>query len=118
MQQADQRARAPTVAAPQVKVPRFDSAKLRDAARGRPCVLCEHDLVDCTETTVLAHLPGAFYAMPAGWGEKTHDWLGAHLCSDHHERMDNEWRRNPHMRLMALCLTLQRLFAEGVIVVA
>lgn len=103
------------MATPQPKLKRFESRALLDQAAGRPCVLCDGD--NC-RTTVPAHLPGSFYRMPAGTGQKTHDWLVAHLCHEHHELMDGPWRRNPHMRLMALCLTLQRLFDEEMIVVA
>ena len=56
--------------------------------------------------------------MPAGTGQKTHDWLVAHLCLEHHELMDSTWRKDPQIRMQALCLTLEQLFAEGVITVA
>ena len=91
---------------------RYESKALRDAARDRPCVLCGKD-----GTTVLAHLPGRFYRMPAGTGQKTHDWLGAHLCADCHTLMDSDWRKDAQMRMMALCLTLERLFDDGVLTV-
>lgn len=94
----------------------FRSRKLLDAAAGQPCVLCGR-----YGSTVPAHLPGAFYGMPAGTGQKTHDWLAAHLCNEPqadgspscHELMDSEWRMDPHVRLTALCKTLERLFDEG-----
>lgn len=66
-------------------------------------------------TTVPAHLPGSLYRMPAGTGQKTHDWLVAHLCHDCHTRMDSDWRTDTQMRMMALCLTLERLFRDGVL---
>ena len=69
------------------------------------------------DTTVAAHLPGSFYGMSAGHGEKTHDWLVAHLCLVCHNDMDTVMRKDPQMRMKALCLTLQRLFDEGVITV-
>ena len=94
----------------------FRSNRLRQFARGQSCVLCQ-GTEGFSSTVVLAHLPGSFYRMPAGIGQKTHDWLGAHLCAEHHARMDSEWRRDSQMRLMALCLTLERLFDEGVITV-
>ena len=114
------------------KVTRYERRRLLDSARGRPCVLCEHfgqgsgtprprnfdpcsNLQRSRETTVPAHLPGAFYGMPAGTGQKTHDWLVAHLCDLHHTAMDSTWRKDPQMRMLALCLTLERLFAEGVL---
>ena len=92
---------------------RFESKLLRKAARGKRCVLCNA----CDDTIVLAHLPGSFYGMAAGTGQKTHDWLGAHLCMRCHEKMDTIWRRETEIRMKALCLTLERLFEEGIIVV-
>lgn len=91
----------------------YRSRKLLDAARDQPCVFC-----GSTETTIPAHLPGSFYRMPAGTGQKTHDWLVAHLCHEHHEQMDSEWRKDGRIRMMALCLTLERLFDDGVLVAA
>lgn len=69
------------------------------------------------ETVVLAHLPGSFYGMAAGVGQKTHDWLGAHLCYGCHQLMDTVHRKDAEIRMKALCLTLERLFDEGVITV-
>jgi hypothetical protein len=66
-------------------------------------------------TTVAAHLPGAIYGMSAGMSEKTHDWLAAHLCADCHQKMDNEWRTDARIRMVALCRTLERLFSDGII---
>ena len=95
------------------KRPRFESRKLLNQAEGRVCVLCEKG-----GTVVPAHLPGAFYGMPAGHGEKTHDWLVAHLCLECHTKMDGpEWRKDAQIRMKALCLTLERLFTSGAIVV-
>ena len=88
----------------------FRSKRLREAARDQPCVFCQ-----TTDTTVLAHLPGSFYRMPAGMGEKVSDWLGAHLCHEHHEKMDTVWRKDARVRMMALCLTLERLFDDGIL---
>ncbi len=92
---------------------RFRSDPLLCAARDQACVLCGDD----QGTTVAAHLPGAKYGMGAGTGQKTHDWLVAHLCHQCHEKMDAEWRNDYRMRLGALCLTLERLFEQGVITV-
>lgn len=102
---------------------RFQSKRLRDAAKGQACVLCEHwysrhRRVGPDETVVACHLPGSEYGMAAGMGQKTHDWLAAHLCDDHHRMMDGKWRRAVPTRMLALCLTLDRLFEQGVIVVA
>lgn len=88
------------------------SRKLLDAARGQSCVLCETN----DGTIVPAHLPGSFYRMPAG-SIKTHDWLVAHLCYDCHIKMDSIWRKDAQMRMMALCLTLERLFNDGVLTI-
>ena len=93
---------------------RFESKRLRDAARFQRCVLCGTD----DGTVVLAHLPGSRYGAPAGMAEKTHDWLGAHLCRECHERMDGELRDDVEIRMMVLVLTLERLFDQGVLRVA
>ena len=96
------------------KRPRFESRALLNQADGRACVLC-----GACGSTVPAHLPGSFYGMPAGVGEKTHDWLVAHLCHECHTKMDGpDWRRDPQIRMKALCLTLERLFISGAIVVS
>lgn len=95
------------------KSKRFESRKLLSAAEGTECVLCGKG-----GTVVPAHLPGSFYRMPAGTGQKTHDWLVAHLCHECHSKMDGpEWRTDAQIRMMALCLTLERLFRSGVITV-
>lgn len=92
---------------------RFESKRLREAARDVPCVLCNRN----DGTVVLAHLPGSFYGMPAGMGQKTHDWLGAHLCHDCHAEIDSTHRRDAEIRMMALCRTLERLFNDGTLTV-
>lgn len=92
---------------------RFRSRKLLDAADGQACVLCGRQ----DGTIVPAHLPGSRYGMPAGTSQKTHDWLAAHLCHHCHHEIDGIGRQNFQLRMRALCLTLERLFAEGVIVV-
>jgi hypothetical protein len=51
--------------------------------------------------------------MAAGWGLKTHDWLTAHLCHHCHYEIDGIGRQDFQLRMRALCLTLERLFAEG-----
>lgn len=88
----------------------YRSVKLRTAARDRSCVLCQAK----DGTIVPAHLPGAFYGMPGG-SIKVHDWLMAHLCFECHENMDTIWRKDAQVRLRALCLTLERLFNEGIV---
>jgi len=56
--------------------------------------------------------------MPSGTGQKTHDWLVAHLCLDHHAYVDSKGRRDTETRMMGLCLTLERLFESGVLIVS
>ena len=87
---------------------RYQNRSLLHCAKGEPCVLCGKN----DGTTVPAHLPGSIYGMAAGTGQRTHDWLVAHLCHDCHQRMDSEWRRDCQIRMKALCLTLERLFAK------
>ena len=94
---------------------RFRSRRLLDAAKGQLCVLCEREKKK--DTVVPAHLPGSFYGMPAGTSQKTHDWLVAHLCDACHHAMDNECRKDAQIRMKALCLTLERLFEQGVLTV-
>jgi len=53
--------------------------------------------------------------MGAGTGQKTHDWLVAHLCHACHEQMDSDWRKDAQIRMKAMCLTLERLFNDGVL---
>lgn len=96
-----------------MKKVRYRSPSLLRAAQGQSCVLC--GTVD--GTVVPAHLPGSLYRMPAGTGQKTHDWLVAHLCHEHHTQMDTTWRTDCQMRMMALCLTLERLFSDGILTV-
>ena len=91
------------------KSKRYHNRSLLHAARDEPCVLCGKN----DGTTVAAHLPGSIYGMPAGTGQKTHDWLVAHLCHKCHEKMDSEWRKDCQIRMKALCLTLERLFNSG-----
>jgi hypothetical protein len=95
------------------KIKPYRSVKLRTAARDRSCVLCQAK----DGSVVPAHLPGSFYGMPAGVGQKTHDWLVGHLCFECHENMDTIWRMDAVIRMRALCLTLERLFDEGIITV-
>lgn len=92
---------------------RFRSRKLLDAAEGRACVLCGRQ----DETVVAAHLPGVGYNMPAGTSQKIHDWLAAHLCYHCHYEVDGIGRQDFQLRMRALCLTLERLFDEGVLIV-
>ena len=92
-----------------IKHKTYRNRTLLYAARGETCVLCGAD----DGTIVAAHLPGSIYGMDAGMGEKCADFCVAHLCSQCHSRMDTEWRRDTQIRMKALCLTLERLFANG-----
>lgn len=92
---------------------RFESKRLRDAPRFEVCVIegCEAPAVG------VCHLPHNEWGMGAGTGQKTHDWLGGHLCHAHHDYADGDGRNDHAWRAMALCLTLQRLFDRGVLIV-
>lgn len=66
-----------------LKQNRHQSKKLRDSARGQPCLVripgaCNHN----TETTVLAHPNGG------GMGTKKSDLFGAFCCSTCHDYID------------------------------
>lgn len=93
---------------------RFESPTLRDAPRIELCVM-----PDCWAPAVgVCHLPSAEIGFHAGTGQKTHDWLGAHLCQSHHDYADGAAGRHDHrFRMQALALTVQRLFDRGVIIV-
>ena len=95
------------------KIKRYRSDTLRAAAKNRLCVLCKREKT--RDTTCPAHLPGSFYGMAAGTGQKTHDWLIAHLCFECHVNMDTIWRKDATIRMRALCLTLERLFDDGIV---
>lgn len=61
------------------------SKRLRDSARGQPCMfripyVCNHD----PDTTVFCHVPDE----SKGMGNKAHDFLGAFGCSECHAAMD------------------------------
>jgi len=90
---------------------RYNSKRLRRAAKDQPCVWCGAE----DGTVVLAHLPGSYYRMGAGTAQKTHDWLGAHLCQKCHEYADGDGRKDAAFRMAVLCLTLERLFEQGVL---
>lgn len=56
--------------------------------------------------------------MPGGVGAKTHDWLVGHVChACHHELDQGHWRKDYRVRMYVLCATLERLFADGVLMV-
>ena len=82
------------------KTRRFESKKLRGAAKGQSCVCCGAQ----DGTVVGAHLA------PAGhdWGSpKVHDWLIAWLCSDCHYKADHgEYRRDYGWRTNLILATL------------
>lgn len=61
------------------------SQKLRDSARGKPCVRCGVS----DGTVVLAHYTGVRqHAYGKGRGIKCHDCLGAELCRSCHLHFD------------------------------
>ena len=63
---------------------RLESPALRDAPRHHSCVV-----LGCNMPAVgVCHLPHGEWGFPAGMGQKTHDWLGAHLCQEHHDYTD------------------------------
>ena len=95
-----------------VKRKRLNSPKLRDAPRHECCVMCER-----SPCIGVAHLPHNEWGQPAGTGQKTDDWCGAHLCQDCHDYADGPGRNDHAWRARALCATLHRLFVRGVIVI-
>ena len=92
-----------------MKPKRYQNRSLLHCAKGESCVLCGKN----DGTTIPAHLPGAYYGMQAGTGQKTHDWLVGHVCMDCHTYLDGDGRKDTQTRMKALCLTLERLFANG-----
>ena len=93
---------------------RLESKTLRDAPRHESCVIR-----GCNAPAVgVCHLPHSEWGFQAGTGQKTHDWLGAHLCHDHHDYCDGPEGRNDHAwRAMVFALTIQRLIDRGVLVI-
>jgi len=60
-------------------------SKLRESARDQSCVRCGAD----DGTIVLAHYSGPRrHEYGGGFGIKSHDAVGAHLCADCHRHMD------------------------------
>jgi hypothetical protein len=93
------------------KSPRFNSKKLREAARNESCVMCENDEEG---KVILAHLP----YRNSGTGLKCSDFIGAHLCFDCHDYADSaEGRMAFEWRYLALTRTLERLFQNGTLIV-
>jgi hypothetical protein len=90
--------------------------KLREAAKHQSCVRCGAD----DETVVLCHYTGARRLdYGGGFGIKSHDLIGAHLCSRCHREMDTLSRDKATKYLhseefLHLCaLTLIRLWKQG-----
>lgn len=81
--------------------------KLRRAARGQSCVMCNRD----DGTTVLAHLPWR----NSGMGMKCPDIVGAHLCVECHGYADGAGRADHEWRYLALSRTLARLWQDSVV---
>ncbi len=98
---------------PNFKKPDFRSKKYREAGRDFDCVFCPGKPVHSG-----AHLPHHAVGFPGGKAYKCPDWLLADLCIDCHEKMDGEeWRNDHQMRMKALCLTIERRYHQGVIVI-
>lgn len=90
---------------------RYESAKLRKAAKDRACVSCGAQ----DGTVVLAHMPIAGVA-DAGMGGKCGDHWAAHLCARCHSDADSgPYRRDIHWRARMVYRTLNRLFSDGVV---
>jgi hypothetical protein len=92
---------------------------LRNAAKGRPCMvrlpdICNHN----PETTVLAHIRMAGLS---GMGIKADDLLGAWACSSCHDAidrrshtdLDRDYVRLAHLEGMAR--TIAQLRKEGIV---
>ena len=64
------------------------------------------------------HLPGAEIGFQAPRGSKVPDWLTADCCKTCHDRLDlGDWQNDYEMRMRALCLTIQRRFDTGVLLI-
>ncbi len=95
------------------KRPAFDSPAMRDGARDTMCVLCKINPTQCC-----AHLPTKQIGFMGGVAGKVPDWLIADLCQECHLKMDGvEWRNDIEIRMKAHCLTIQRRFDQGILVV-
>jgi hypothetical protein len=92
--------------------------KLREAAKGRACVLCGKN----DGTVIGAHYTGVRRgAYGGGLGIKVHDFLIAHLCADCHRELDtlsrskdDRWEHSEQFHHL-IALTLARLFNDGTI---
>ncbi|MCC6794147.1 MAG: DUF1364 family protein [Candidatus Hydrogenedentes bacterium] len=91
----------------------YRSAKLRNAAEGRPCVLC-----DSYGTTVAAHSNALEHGR--GFGLKTPDYYVAYVCQSCHDQIDGragklskEEKRDMWMR--AWVKTVAIWFNEGIV---
>ena len=105
------------------KSPRYESKKLTNSAKGKPCQNCGLE----NETTVSAHANWSEYGK--GGGLKAHDWAIAWLCHDCHTWLDKPatlydatglylTTEAQDMWQSAHVKTLTILFNEGVLKVA
>ena len=105
------------------KSPRYESKKLTNSAKGRPCQNCDQE----NGTTVSAH--ANWYEYGKGKGLKAHDWAIAWLCHDCHTWIDSKPRlfdpTGMYMKSQAYEMwqsahvkTLTILFNEGILKVA
>ena len=100
------------------------STKVLNSARGQPCAMRLPGICNGNpETTVWCHLNGG--AFGKGMGQKAHDILGFHGCSDCHRYLDTGHGTRPHVSndmlleclLNAVCETYVRLVRAGIVVV-
>lgn len=100
------------------------STKVLNSARGQPCAMRLPGICNGNpETTVWCHLNGG--AFGKGMGQKAHDILGFHGCSDCHRYLDTGHGTRPLVSndvlleclLNAVCETYVRLVNAGIVVV-
>lgn len=92
------------------------SKRLRDAARGQPCIRCGVD----DGTVVLAHYTGfRQHEYGKGRGIKCDDHMAADLCMACHQHLDNPAQRKSieasEEFLHLIARTWRRRIAEGLI---
>jgi hypothetical protein len=68
------------------RLPRWESKKLRDSARGRDCTILSPWCQNRRETVVWCHSP--FQEHGKGMGVKAHDLFGCYGCFECHTFLD------------------------------
>ena len=100
------------------------SRKVLGSAKGQACTARFPGICNSNpETTVWAHLNG--FAFGKGMGQKAHDVLGFHSCSECHRYLDVGHGTNPLISndtllecvLSAVCESYVRLIVSGVVIV-